>query len=375
MIKQALLDNLKNLRGWRAPRKLVAFAVDDYCNVRVASPQARDRLAAAGLSLASSFDRLDAVETRQDLEALFEVLDGVRDAREQPAVFTAYAVSANPDFARMRADRSRYAFEPVSATFSRLAAEQPAAYDGAWDLWQEGRARKLIQPQFHGREHFNVELIERKLRSGAADLDANLEAGCMAALAGEPSMPGIGFTHAFAMHDGSSLAKHAAIVRSGLDLFAQMWGFRSESFTPPAHVLHPSLIDVAVAGGVQSVDKPLRCVRALGDGTSLREVNRSGRQSGQDHVTVVRNVVFEPGTERGYDPVTRGLQQVAAAFRWSRPAIISSHRVNYCGHLDEANRSRSLAALQRLLSGIVQRWPDAEFVSVDQLVRRMEGRA
>lgn len=44
MIKQYLLDNLKNLRGWRTPRKLVAFAVDDYCNVRLASRKARERL-------------------------------------------------------------------------------------------------------------------------------------------------------------------------------------------------------------------------------------------------------------------------------------------------------------------------------------------
>ncbi|TXK65572.1 hypothetical protein [Alkalisalibacterium limincola] len=84
MIKQKLLDNLKNLRGWRSNRKLVALAVDDYCNVRVASRVARDRLAASGLDLSSHFDQFDAMETRQDLEALFEVLDSVRDGTGDP---------------------------------------------------------------------------------------------------------------------------------------------------------------------------------------------------------------------------------------------------------------------------------------------------
>ena len=52
----------------------------------------------------------------------------------------------------------------------------------------------LLQPQFHGREHLNVELLERKLRVGDKALIANLENRSMAALTGEPSMPGVGFT-------------------------------------------------------------------------------------------------------------------------------------------------------------------------------------
>lgn len=367
-----LLDNVKNLRGWRTRRKLVAFAVDDYCNVRLASKAARERLAAGGLDLSSPFDQLDAVETRQDLEALFEVLDSVRDSAKRPAVFTAYVVSANPDFAGIRAQLHRYAYESVTTTFSRLAAEQPAAYAGAWEMWKEGCARGLIRPQFHGREHLNIELIERKLETRASDLQLNLENFCMAALSREPSMPGLSFTRAFALNDRASLLLHADILRDGLDLFEKVWGFRSRSFTPPAQALHPSLNGLVESAGVTSIDKPLRCVRPMGDGTCRRETNHSGRQAGQAHFTVVRNVVFEPSSDRGYDPVGRALDQVAAALRWGRPAIISSHRVNFCGHLDESNRTRSLDALRRLLNGIVKRWPDVEFVPVDELVLRME---
>ncbi|TXK65571.1 hypothetical protein [Alkalisalibacterium limincola] len=194
----------------------------------------------------------------------------------------------------------------------------------------------------------------------------------MAALADDPEMPGVGFTEAFAFHDVGELDSHARIIRDGLDVFARNWGFRSETFTPPAQTLHPSLFDVAGSAGVLAIDKPFRCTRPMGNGTSRREFNCSGRQSGQGHVTVVRNVVFEPASERGYEPVAHAVQQVSAAFRWRRPAIISSHRVNFCGHLSESHRKNSLSALRALLSDIVQRWPDAEFVSVDHLVREMD---
>lgn len=367
-----LRDSLKNVRGWRTSRKLVAFAVDDYANVRVASRRARERLSESGLDLTSQMDRYDTLETRQDLEALFEVLSSVRDAQDESAIFTAYALSANPDFGAIRKDGQHYHSETATATFERLANEQPKAYEGAWAMWQEGIERGLIQPQFHGREHLNVELFERKLARRDPALMANLEAQSLAALEDEPDMPGVGFTHAFGLHRAESLERHREILAEGLDLFENVWGFHSRTFTPPAQKLHPALYADAVRGGVRAIDKPLHCVRSLGDGRSAREINRSGRQRGQDHVTVVRNVVFEPGKDRRFDSAERAVQQIAAAFRWRKPAIISSHRVNFCGHIDETNRKHGLSALHSLLAETTARWPDVEFVSVDELVEQMD---
>lgn len=373
-MKRKLLDHLKNLRGWRTSRKFVTFAVDDYANVRVASPGVMARLAAAGLDLSHQMDRYDALETSQDLEALFQVLDSVRDGKSQPAVFTPYALAANPDFFAIREDGAQYHPEPVPRTFQRLAAEQPQAYEGAWALWQEGMARGLVRPQCHGREHLNVALFEHKLRQRAPDLLANLEYDSLAGIASDPAMPGVGFTHAFGLHDRAELVRHRQILADAFDRFEQVWGYRSTTFTPPAQQLHPDLHEEVAQHGVVSLDKPLRCSRPLGDGTRRREINQSGRQRGQNHVTVVRNVVFEPGKDMGFEPISRALEQIEAAFFWRRPAIISSHRVNFCGHLDEANRENGLEALSRLLQGIVQRWPEVEFVSVDRLVAELDPR-
>lgn len=370
-MKSRLQAHLKNLRGWKTSKRYVAFAVDDYASIRVNSRQALENLLNSGVCLKDTFDRLDSVETVQDLEALFEVLDSVRDGQGRPAVFTAYALSANPDCRQMLERRESYAYETVPATFESLTAEQAQAYAGAWSLWAEGMGRGLIRPQFHGREHFNVALLEHKLRRNAVDLQANLENRSMAGLAPESCMPDVAFTEAFGLANEEELAAHRRILAEGLDLFEQVWGFRSETFTPPAMKLHPDLFETAVQGGVRAIDKPLRFQRSLGNGRVRKEFNKSGAGRGANHITVVRNVVFEPCQNMGFEPIGRALEQIEAAFFWGRPAIISSHRVNFCGHLDEGNRKTGLAALHALLTKIVERWPEVEFIPVDRLTREM----
>lgn len=370
-MKRMLLDNLKNIPGWRTTEKLVLFSVDDYGNVRLDSKAAWKRMAAAGLDLRGRFDRFDTLETRQDLEALFEVLASVTDAGGRSAVFTPYGLCANPDFDAMLSGDTGYWYEPLPRTFERLTATQPQAYDGAWSLWREGMRLGLLRPQFHGREHLNVELIERKRRAGDRALTINLENRSMAGLGDEPTLPGVGYTHAFGLRDRSEIEQHREIIADGLKLFEQVFGFRSQTFTPPAQKLHPDIYPFVESQGVRAIDKPLHCVRRLDRVRSVREFNVLGWGRGQGHVSIVRNVVFEPTNDLAFDSVGFALNQVAAAFRWRKPAIISSHRVNFCGHIDPENRKIGLDALRRLLQGIVQRWPDVRFIGADELVERI----
>lgn len=371
-LKRQFLDNLKNIPGWHTEEKLVVSSVDDYGNVRLASKAARDRMAASGVELQGRFDHLDTLETRQDLEALLEVLSSVTDSRGRHAVLTPYALSANPDFQAMAEGAQGYQHEPLERTFDRIAADQPVAYEGSWQLWQEGIRAGLLRPQFHGREHLNVEVLERKLKAGDRALKLNIANHSMAGLGGEPSLPGVGFTHGFGLWERSETVRHREIIADGLKLFEQVFGFPSKTFTPPAQKLHPELYPFVESQGVRAIDKPLQCLRRLDRDRTVWEFNALGRRRGQGHVSLVRNVVFEPTNDRSFDSVGLALDQVAAAFRWRKPAIISSHRVNFCGHIEEDNRRFGLDALGRLLQGIVQRWPDVQFISADELVERID---
>jgi len=367
-----LIKGLKNSPGWRTREKMVVVSVDDYGNVRVDSPEARKAMASSGLDLDNQFDRFDALETREDLEALFETLSSVRDSQGRPACFTPYAVCANPDFERMVDERDGYHYEPLVRTFERLAASQPTAYEGAWGLWREGMAEGLLRPQFHGREHLNVDLIERKLAAGDPGLLTALANHSVAGVEPEPTLPGVGFTAGFAVVDGSELDRHREILADGLRLFRETFGFASATFTPPAMQINPRLYPDLESLGVRAIDKPQRCVRRLDAARTVREWNFLGPARGHRHVNLVRNVVFEPCKGTVDDPVGYALGQVQAAFRWRKPAIISSHRVNFCGHIDSRNRDTGLSALRELLQGIVKRWPDVRFTTADRLADRIE---
>jgi hypothetical protein len=67
------------------------------------------------------------------------------------------------------------------------------------------------------------------------------------------------------------------------------------------------------------------------------------------------------------DWVSFTMKQIEAAFFWGKPAIISSHRVNFCGHIDPKNREKGITYLKNLLKQIQKKWPDVEFVGVDEI--------
>ena len=291
----------------------------------------------------------------------------------EPAVMTAYALCANPDFTRIRAER-RYACEALPATFARCAAEQPEAYVGAWELWSEGIEQGIFQPQFHGREHVNVALIEAKLARGDTDLDTNLQVESMAGIQGLPEMPGVGFTHAFGGDDPKHLEDQRRILLDGLERFEHVFGFRSLTFTPPAQKLHPGLVSVLRPAGLLTLDRPFVERSERGLRKWIPRLNFPTPPRATKPGTIVRTVSFEPGQGVYSDPVGHALAQIGLAFRSGKPAIVSSHRANFAGHIEPGNRREGLRALRELLERVVATWPDVRFVSADQLAGEMQRR-
>ena len=72
------------------------------------------------------------------------------------------------------------------------------------------------------------------------------------------------------------------------------------------------------------------------------------------------------------DWVDSCLAQISNAFLFNKPAVICSHRVNYIGFIEQANRDRGLKNLSKLLHLIVKKWPEVRFISTDQLVEIMK---
>ena len=67
------------------------------------------------------------------------------------------------------------------------------------------------------------------------------------------------------------------------------------------------------------------------------------------------------------DGVDSCLADIQQAFDCKQPAIISNHRASFVGGIEDKNREKGLKALDKLLPQIIKKWPDVEFISINEL--------
>lgn len=364
--KVDLINKVKNVIGWKTKKKIVVFSVDDYGNVRVDSKQAREKMNRAGLEVTSRFDAFDALETKEDLIMLFEALSTVKDKNGHPAIFTPFALPCNINFEKIiESDGEEYEYELLTETFRKLKG-----YNGVWKVWQEGMEKELLCPQFHGREHLNVKVFNYLLRKKDKELKVCLENRSYTSITGKP-FDAINYTAAFdfqKLEDNKSLKQ---ILVDGLECFNKVFGYRPTHFMPPMANIHSSNYDILKKSGIEVIDIGMIQKQHQGDNNYKTSFNYSGKKTEQGPILLVRNCVFEP-TEVGIEFSIRNcLSQIKNAFAFNKPAIISSHRVNFCGHIDQKNRQAGIKALTELLKQIVKQWPDVEFMSSQQLITHM----
>jgi hypothetical protein len=265
-----------------------------------------------------------------------------------------------------------YHYELLPETYDKLSTQQPEAYKGAWDLWREGIEEGLMVPQFHGREHLNLKVFEEKLAAKDPEVITALKNRSYTGIS-DSGYSTISPMAAFDFWEFSENDWFKQIIDDGLERFEQVYAYRSVHFTPPVYNAHSVTYESLRTKGIKYVDNALIKREHQGKGVFKTRINYTGKVM-NGLTVIVRNVVFEPTDERGFDWVGNTMQQIEAAFRWNKPAIISSHRVNFCGHIDPKNREKGLAALRELLKRIVERWPNVEFMAANELGDLVSGR-
>ena len=97
-----------------------------------------------------------------------------------------------------------------------------------------------------------------------------------------------------------------------------------------------------------------------------KRIHFTGQKNRYGQIYLTRNAFFEPALDQKKS-IDETLKRIDLAFRWNKPAIIGSHRVNYIGYLNIKNRDENLVLLKELLSVIIKKWPDVEFMTSDEL--------
>ena len=364
--KKNITRNVLNIPGWRSNRKIVVIESDDWGTIRTSSRDAYQHFLNNGYPVNECpYNSNDALESDEDMELLFEILSSVNDKNGNPAVVTANNIVANPDFEKIKASGyQQYFFEPFTATL-----QQYPRHHRVEALYKEGIEKKLFMPQFHGREHVNTNRWLHSLQKNEKAIKLAFEQSMFSVHYDTKPVVVNEWMDALDGDSANALNEKAAMLKQGLELFHSIWGFRSKSFIAPCYVWDSSLEPVLAANGVEYIQGMVNQLEPIAEPgyTYKKKYHYQGQRNKYGQRYLIRNVFFEPSTNPNFNWVDDCLHRIETAFRWNKPAIISSHRVNFIGFINAKNREVNLALLLQLLQSIIKRWPDVEFMSSDQL--------
>ena len=357
-IKSCLYTCMNARKGYTTNRKIVVIESDDWGSVRIPSKEVFDRMSALKLDvIGNNYNENDSLATKEDLSLLFDVLSGYKDCQENSPVITANTCVANPDFEKIKAsDFSTYFYEPFTTTLERYP-------NCSFDSWKEGMAAHVFVPQFHGREHLNVEKWMSELRKGNPELKTCFDLQTWGVRYNNLQENVLG---EFLVNSNQSIELQKVALKEGMQLFKEIFGYVSKSFIAPCYIWNPELnealkqlgVDVLQGGYFQHLSKEGRIID-----TSYHYM---GQKNDLGQVYLVRNCLFEPTQDHRLNK-EHCLKGIEKAFRLKKPAIISTHRLNFIGAIRPENRDNNLRQFSDLLKAITMRWPDVEFMSSDEL--------
>ena len=360
-IKQRITHNLLNIPGWRTKRHIVVFESDDWGAIRMPSREVYEKLLSEGYRVDEiAYEKNDSLAREVDLCALFEVLRKYKDKNGNHPIITANCVVANPDFERIKASEyCQYYYEPITETFKRYPG-----CENSFFLWEQGMREGLFRPQFHGREHLNVARWMAALQSNDVDTRHVFEYGLMGLFPKDDYSMGNVYQVALD-NTRCSLHELEVVLSEGLDLFEHLFNYKSKTFIAPCYTWHPQLEKLLYEKGIHGLQGMV--YQYVPGENPIRHFMGAKNTYGQ--IITIRNCFFEPTKNVNKEDC---LNRIQYAFRWHKPAIISTHRLNFIGALREENRTDSLEQLDFLLKNILNIWPDVEFMTSDQLVEQIK---
>lgn len=364
MIKQTLKKHLINFRGTPIDSKIVIFESDDWGSIRIPSLDVRQQLLSKDLIKANDpFSKYDALETATDYRALYEILKKHKDSVGNHPILTANMIMNNPDFEKIAASKFEiYYNESFVNTYQ--------SYSGSSDAFsalKEGIEQRLIYPQFHGNEHLNVSRWMRFLKEGNERYHFAFNNKCF-------SIDEINSTNrrgnlmAAYDYDNEDEFKYIQTsVASGLKEFEEIFGYKSKTTIAPCYVWDQKVENIFQQYNIEGMQgSSVQNVPV--EGKSFKKKYRySGQRNADGQQYYVRNGLFEPSIAPNIKWVEKCLESIAISFQWKRPAIIGTHRINYCSRLDHVRTNQNLADLDELLSQMLKRWPEIKFIDTSKL--------
>lgn len=356
-LRNILASNVKNIiGGTRVPEKMIILESDDWGSNRIASRDDFKNLVKAGIlnDKSSTYDRCDTIARTEDLEILFDILSSVKDKNGNSAIITPFFNVVNPDFDKIReSDYQVYHYETFIQTLEKIGEE-----NGVLKLWKEGIAKGLVIPAYHGREHLCVPLWMKYLRND----DKRVKEAFLHHFYAVPKVLGLtnmagAFRPSLYFDNEAQMKFNGAALVDGIRLVTEILETKISVFAPPNGISHLYFDKLLSENGIKLIHNTRR-YEPDGKGSGVL-AKRKANEYNQKYYN--RTCAFEPSYSNNALDIC--LHQIQGAFNWHKPAIISTHRVNYMGYISPSNRDKGISQLQQLLKAIVKKWPDVVFAS------------
>ena len=361
-LKRNLINWYINSRGWRTDRKIIIIESDDWGSIRMPSKKIYNELLAKGFPVDKlPYLRYDSLESNSDLEMLFEVLTNFRDKNGNHPVITANTIMTNPDFKKIKnSGFKEYHYELFTETLKKYPE-----HDRVLDLYKEGISKKIFYPQLHGLEHLNVNRWMKALQNEKSNARLAFYLGLFDLSVSHTEITEDSFMDALNYSSKNELKQQQVKINNAIELFESVFGFRSKTFIAPCYIWSSDIESVMKKGGIEVLQGGIvqKDPRQGKLNHFRKRLHYTGEESKSGLKYSVRNCSFEPSSQNHKEIVESCIDQIAAAFKNNKPAIISTHRLNFIGILEKENREINLNLLEKLFKGILKKWPDAEFLS------------
>ena len=275
---------------------------------------------------------------------MYELLGKYRNEFESPPVLTTNFITHNIDYNHKKG----VVVKGLSHYLNK--------HKKLKNLYVEGIMKKYISPQLHGYAHYDLKKLNRyfKTEEGKHLFKAGF-------LTGKSTLKNV--TDNFRGELIDLKDETLDQIKLAVKEFYNIFGYFSESIIPPYFEINLEILGALKDNHIIAIQASNRLINSY-----YQRVKRIYFRKQNGLYWIPRNARLDPHPDYGYY-ADNCLKDIKYAFDCKIPAVIDFHRVNISGRYNPAYRKKTLNELKEVFEGIKNNWPDAKFISTQDLLK------
>jgi hypothetical protein len=248
-LKRKLIGVYINSLGWKTNRKIVVFESDDWGSIRMPNRETYQELLKKKHPVDSlPYLKFDSLETKDDFNALFDLLVKFKDSNGNHPIITANTILSNPNFEKIKeSGYNIYVNELLIDSYEKYSGENLLSY------YFQGIQEKIFYPQLHGREHLNVNRWMNSLKNDLGLSRELFDFGLYDLSVSQTNISENSFVDALTPANKNELVYIGDSIKEAAIQFKDIFGFQSKSFIAPCYIWRPETEKYMKEAGIDIV--------------------------------------------------------------------------------------------------------------------------